>query len=48
MRLEKYGLTNEARPLQIALFSSPENMTRLEQIRLNNLRMAGTIPGSQI
>jgi len=45
MRLEKYGLTNEARPLQIALFSSPENMIRLEQIRLNNLRMAGTIPG---
>jgi hypothetical protein len=41
MRLEKYGRTNEARPLQIAIFSSPENMARLEQIRLNNLRIAG-------
>jgi len=45
MRLEKYGLTNEARPLQVAIFSSPENMARLEQIRLNNLRLAGTATG---
>ncbi|MCE7923265.1 MAG: zinc carboxypeptidase [Haliscomenobacteraceae bacterium CHB4] len=41
MRLEQYGKTNEDRPLQIAIFSSPENMARLEQIRLNNLRMTG-------
>ncbi|MBL7807554.1 MAG: zinc carboxypeptidase, partial [Saprospiraceae bacterium] len=41
MRLEKYGKTNEGRPLQIAIFASAENMMRLEQIRLNNLRMAG-------
>lgn len=45
MRLEKYGLTNEARPLQIAIFSSPENMAKLEQIRLNNLRLAGMANG---
>ena len=45
MRLEKYGLTNEIRPLQIAIFSSPENMARLEQIRLNNLRLAGMADG---
>ncbi len=45
MRLEKYGLTNEGRPLQIAIFSSPENMARLEQIRLNNLRLAGMAEG---
>jgi hypothetical protein len=45
MRLEKYGLTNEDRPLQIAIFSSPENMVRLEQIRLNNLRLAGMADG---
>jgi hypothetical protein len=45
MRLEKYGLTNEDRPLQIAIFSSPENMARLEQIRLNNLRLAGMLDG---
>ncbi|MBK6933119.1 MAG: zinc carboxypeptidase [Saprospirales bacterium] len=41
MRLERYGATNEARPLQLAIFSAPENMARLEQIRRNNLRMAG-------
>jgi hypothetical protein len=45
MRLEKYGLTNETRPLQIAIFSSAENMARLEQIRLNNLRLAGMADG---
>lgn len=45
MRLEKYGLTNEARPLQIAIFASAENMARLEQIRLNNLRLAGMADG---
>lgn len=46
MRLEKYGLTNEERPLQIAVFSSPENMARLEQIRENNLRLAGMLDGT--
>lgn len=45
MRLEKYGKTNEERPLQIAVFSSPENIARLEQIRLNNLRMTGLTQG---
>jgi hypothetical protein len=40
MRLERYGVTNEARPLQVAYFSSPENMAQLEQIRLNNIRLA--------
>lgn len=46
MRLEKYGLTNEDRPLQIAIFSAPQNMTRLEEIRLNNLRLAGMQAGN--
>lgn len=45
MRLEKYGLTNEGRPLQIAIFASTENMARIEQIRLNNLRLAGMADG---
>ena len=45
MRLEKYGLTNEDRPLQIAIFSSTANMARLEQIRINNLRLAGMADG---
>ncbi len=46
MRLEKYGLTNEGRPLQVAYFSSPENLARLEQIRVNNLRLAGLDEGT--
>lgn len=46
MKLERYGLTNENRPLQVAFFSSSENMARLEDIRLNNLRMAGTLDGA--
>ncbi|MCC7245607.1 MAG: zinc carboxypeptidase [Saprospiraceae bacterium] len=45
MKLEKYGQTNESRPLQYAIFSSPENMARLEQIRHNNLRLAGMEEG---
>jgi hypothetical protein len=46
MKLERYGLTNEMRPLQVAFFSAPENMARLEDIRLNNLRLAGTEVGA--
>lgn len=38
-------MTWEDRPLQIAIFSSPENMARLEGIRINNLRMAGLADG---
>ncbi|MBX2891404.1 MAG: zinc carboxypeptidase [Saprospiraceae bacterium] len=45
MRLEKYGTTHEDRPLHIAIFSSPENIAQLEQIRLNNLRLAGLADG---
>ncbi|MEQ1744571.1 MAG: M14 family metallopeptidase [Saprospiraceae bacterium] len=44
MRLERYGATNEARPLQVAYFSSPENIAQLEQVRVNNLRLSGTAP----
>ena len=46
MRLEKYGKTNEGRPLQVAYFSTPENLARLEQIRVNNLRLAGLAEGT--
>ncbi len=41
MKLEQYGSTNEARPLQVAYFSSPEIIARLEQIRSNNIRLTG-------
>ena len=46
MKLERYGRTNEMRPLQVAFFSAPENLSRLEDIRLNNLRLAGTAEGA--
>lgn len=40
IKLEKYGETNEGRPLMVAIVSSPENIQRIEQIRMNNLRLA--------
>lgn len=40
MKLERYGYTNEARPLQAAFFSTPENMARLEEFRKNNMHLA--------
>ncbi|HEV7782735.1 MAG TPA: M14 family metallopeptidase [Chitinophagaceae bacterium] len=40
IKLEKYGETNEGRPLMLAFVSSPENMRNIEQIRMNNLRLA--------
>src|SRR5882757_5250673 len=41
MKLEQYGTTYEGRPLLLAYIASPENLKRLEEIRLNNLRLAG-------
>src|SRR5882757_10729291 len=41
MKLEQYGTTYEGRPLLLAYIASPENIRRLEEIRLNNLRLAG-------
>ena len=43
MKLEKYGETNEGRELLLAIVSSPENMTRLDEIRKNNLRLTGIL-----
>jgi len=45
VKLEKYGLTNEDRPLLLAFVSTPENIAKLEAIRENNLRIAGLLPG---
>jgi Zinc carboxypeptidase. len=41
VKLEQYGITNEGRPLLLLYISTPENMQRLDAIRLNNLRLAG-------
>ncbi len=43
MKLEKYGETNEGRPLLLAAIASPENFSRLETIRKNNLRLTGLL-----
>ena len=43
MLLQQYGKTYEGRPLLLAYIASPENLRRLEAIRLNNLRLAGVL-----
>ncbi len=41
VKTEQYGETNEGRPLMLAFIGTPENIRNLEQIRLNNMRLAG-------
>ena len=43
MKLEQYGQTNEGRPLLLAFIASEENLSRLEDIRKNNLRLTGIL-----
>lgn len=43
MKLEQYGETNEGRPLLLAYVASADNFTKLEEIRKNNLRLAGIL-----
>ena len=40
-----YGETWEGRPLGVCIVSSPENLVKLEQIRLSNLQRAGFAEG---
>jgi hypothetical protein len=46
IKLEKYGETNENRPLYLAYISSPENMNNLESIRESNLAQTGILYGN--
>ncbi|HZV43669.1 MAG TPA: M14 family metallopeptidase [Saprospiraceae bacterium] len=48
VKVIQYGQTYEYRPLIAAIISSPQNMQRLDDIRLNNLRRTGTITGDII
>jgi len=41
VKLVQYGFTNEGRPLMAMFVASDENIGKLEEIRLNNLRLAG-------
>jgi len=43
VKIEKYGETYEGRDLEVAFIGLPENLQRLEDIRLNNLRLAGML-----
>jgi len=45
VEIQEYGRTYENRPLLHAFISAPENLANLEQIRQNNLRRAGLLPG---
>ena len=48
VKLIQYGETNEKRPLIMAIFSSTENMSILEEIRTDNLKRAGLMDGNPI
>ena len=43
MKLEQYGETNEGRPLLLAFIATEENLSKLEDIRKNNLRLTGLL-----
>lgn len=46
VQIIQYGETYERRPLIIAVIASPENFKNLQTIREDNLKRAGTIPGT--
>ncbi|TGE22320.1 zinc carboxypeptidase [Hymenobacter aquaticus] len=46
MRLQPYGTTYEGRPLEVVQIGTPENLARLDDIRRNNLRLAGLESGA--
>jgi len=46
VQLQEYGMTNQKRPLIYTIISSKENLARLEEIRLNNLRRTGLQEGT--
>ena len=48
VKLEKYGETNEHRPLYVSYISSKENILNLETIRKDNLSQSGIIKGSTV
>jgi len=45
VKLEKYGETNEFRPLYVSFISSEENINNLENIREDNLKRTGILKG---
>lgn len=48
VKLQQFGTTNEGRPLLAMFIASDENIGRLEEIRHNNLRLAGMESGTAV
>ncbi|QNM86082.1 zinc carboxypeptidase [Polaribacter pectinis] len=46
VKMEKYGETNEHRPLYLSYISSQENINNLDQIRKDNLSQTGIVSGN--
>ncbi|WP_448701412.1 M14 family zinc carboxypeptidase [Mucilaginibacter sp. AW1-3] len=46
VKLQQYGSTNEGRPLMVAFIANDDNINKLEDIRKNNLRLAGLESGT--
>lgn len=44
VKLIQYGTTNEGRPLMVAFIASEQNIGQLDEIRQNNMRLAGLEP----
>ena len=44
IKVQEYGKTNEGRPLLVCYVSSEENLSKLEEIRTNNIRLTGLDP----
>jgi hypothetical protein len=48
VKMEKYGETNEHRPLYVSYISSNENIANLENIRKDNLSQTGILTGNAV
>ena len=47
VKMQQYGQTNEGRPLMVFFVSTPANISNLENIRTNNLKLAASLPGDK-
>lgn len=47
VKLEQYGTTNEGRPLLLATIAQPSNLSRIDEIRKNNLALTGILKDQQ-
>ena len=45
VKLIKYGETYEKRPLHLAFITAPKNFSKLDDLRLNHLKIAGVVKG---